>query len=393
MNEAIEKFTAPWQPEVPPEDADGLSVVWFEDVRPNLDAADFVEDVLCSGQMSVVYGESNCGKTFFCTDLGLHVAMGWAWREKDVDRGGVIYVAAEGGYGIRNRLAAFKLHHDIADAVPFGVVPSTINLLHPDADTPRLVELIQRAEERIGTPVKLVVVDTLSRALAGGNENGPEDMGQLVHNADHVRQATGAHLMFVHHSGKDTAKGARGHSLLRAATDTEIEVTRNADGVAVARVTKQREMDCAGEFPFRLEPIAIGQNRRGKEVTSCVVVPTDEPTSTRPKVTGKAKRGLEILHNVLAARGEIVRGQRDIPSVPSVPIREWKEALQRAGVTSRDNPDTARRTFNRIREALDEKGIIRCWDERVWLTGQDGTEWDKSQMSRNTSGTDRDTPL
>ena len=32
--------------------------------------------------------------------------------------------------------------------------------------------------------------------------------------------------MLVHHTGKDTAKGARGHSLLRAATDTEIEVKR-----------------------------------------------------------------------------------------------------------------------------------------------------------------------
>jgi RecA-family ATPase len=58
-----------------------------------------------------------------------------------------------------------------------------------------------------------VVIDTLSRALAGGNENAPDDMGALVINTDKVRQLTGAALIYIHHSGKDAALGARGHSL------------------------------------------------------------------------------------------------------------------------------------------------------------------------------------
>ncbi len=49
-------------------------------------------------------------------------------------------------------------------------------------------------------------------------------MGALVRCMDLIRQETGACVLFVHHSGKDAAKGARGHSLLRAAIDTEIEV-------------------------------------------------------------------------------------------------------------------------------------------------------------------------
>ena len=72
----------------------------------------------------------------------------------------------------------------------------------------------------------LVVIDTLARALAGGNENAPEDMGALIGNAKRIQEATGAAVLFVHHSGKDTSRGSRGHSSLKGAADLEIEVTR-----------------------------------------------------------------------------------------------------------------------------------------------------------------------
>jgi RecA-family ATPase len=65
----------------------------------------------------------------------------------------------------------------------------------------------------MGVPVKMVVIDT----LAGGNENGPEDMGQMVRSMDQIRAETGSWDGFIHHSGKDAAKGSRGHTSLRAA--------------------------------------------------------------------------------------------------------------------------------------------------------------------------------
>src|SRR6478609_2022730 len=92
-----------------------LPIVFFEDIQPNLDAADFVEGVLIEGSMAVVYGESNCGKTFFMTDLGLHVAMGKLWRGREVEQGGVIYCALEGSHGISNRVAAFRKYHGLED--------------------------------------------------------------------------------------------------------------------------------------------------------------------------------------------------------------------------------------------------------------------------------------
>ena len=59
--------------------------------------------------MSVFYGASGCGKTFLALDLAAHVALGWNWRERKLKQGTVIYIAAEGGLGIEERLTGFRL--------------------------------------------------------------------------------------------------------------------------------------------------------------------------------------------------------------------------------------------------------------------------------------------
>ena len=94
-----------------------------------------------------------------------------------------------------------------------------------------MLALLASIRERHGR-VALVVVDTLARAMTG-NENPPDDMGKFVAACGRIREACEGHVLIVHHSGKDLAKGARGHSSLRAATDVELEVTNGQDGGCV----------------------------------------------------------------------------------------------------------------------------------------------------------------
>jgi hypothetical protein len=249
-----------------------LPIVHYDDVVPVLDTADFVEGLLIDGAMTVVYGESNCGKTFFMLDLALHVAAGLPWRGLDVSKRGVLYLALEGAYGITNRVAAFKRDRANVADLAFAFVPVPLNLHREDGDTLRVIEAAKAAASRMPVPVGLVVVDTLSRAMAGGNENSPEDMTAFVEQVDLIRSALPAHLVAVHHCGKDSARGARGHSSLRAATDTEIEVSRDPGSkTSVARVTKQRDLEGGAEYPFQLVPVELGRNLRGKPIGSCVV--------------------------------------------------------------------------------------------------------------------------
>lgn len=288
-----------------------LPLVYYDEITPSLAAADFVEGVLTDGAMSVIYGDSNTGKTFFVLDLALHVAAARPWRGRAVDARGVLYLALEGSHGIRNRVCAFKLDQLVnAVELPFAVVPVALDLLNPGGDTIRVIDAAKAAAQRLTVPVGLIVVDTLSRAIAGGNENASEDMGALVRHLDLIRQALPAHVAVVHHSGKDAARGARGHSLLRAATDTEIEVSRDHGAKrSTARVTKQREMELGDEFPFTLAPITLGTNRRGKPVVSCVVRHEDTPTEgiKKERTDARALEKLNRERSAMQADEEAVR--------------------------------------------------------------------------------------
>ena len=251
-----------------------------------------------------------------------------------------------------------------------------MNLLDPAADTEKLIRTIQHVARQLGVPVRMVVVDTLSRAMSGGNENAPDDMGALVTNGMRAsNRPRGAAVIWVHHSGKcDQAKGARGHSLLRAATDTEIEIT--AEGPQrMARVTKQREMECAGEFSFTLKVVELGTNHRGKPITSCVVdyaeVPAGHVAPARRHLTGHPKRALEILVSLCAESGQT--GHAGVPAnVPSVPADWWRERFYDRAMPGQ-GADTKKHAFGRASGALINEHLVGMASNRVWVVQMHGT--------------------
>lgn len=259
-------------------------------IRGVAEAQDFVEGLLTEGGASVLYGPSNCGKSFFALDLAATVATGRDFRDElEVDRGAVVYVALEGSHGTRNRIEALRQVDRLPDTAPLFLCFDSVSLLEP-GHAPRLAETVKEAAAQSEMPCRLVVLDTLARAMAGGDENAGRDMTDAVKAIDLVRAATGAHVMLVHHCGKDEARGARGHSSLRAAVDTEIEVSRpEGETVSTVRVTKQRDMQPGGPYPFSLVAVTLGTCRRGKPITSCRVKHEDEIMASTPGKNGRGK--------------------------------------------------------------------------------------------------------
>src|SRR5690606_31022552 len=78
-----------------------------------------------------------------------------------------------------------------------------------------------------GSTDGVVIIDTLNRAAPGMDENSSVDMGHAIHAAKLIQQGLGGLVLLVHHSGKDAAKGMRGHSSLYAALDAASEVKRS----------------------------------------------------------------------------------------------------------------------------------------------------------------------
>jgi len=349
-----------------------LDVLMFRDIKPQLNSNALIKDLLGTSGMTVMYGDSNTAKTFFAVDLGLHVALGWEWFGRRVNQSGVLYIAAEGGSSIQNRVSAFRQHYGEIGDVPFGMITTAVDLCNNKAETDGLIATIQKMVASIGTEVGLVVVDTLSRALAGGDESSSQDMGAYVQNVDRIRSSTNAQVLSIHHTGKNHERGARGHSLLRAAADTEIEVTREeAAGYSVARVTKQRDLPMDGDsIAFRLETVVLGVNEYGEDVKSCVVKPASDLRTQGPALKplkGQAKRALEQLHICVADNGRSPPKFVQIPEdVVVVTLTEWHDYLAKANIINiKGNP---RQQICRIRESLEKASLIEIHDDYVWPT-------------------------
>ena len=338
-------------------DADSIEAVFATD--------DFVEGLLISRQMSVLYGPSNSGKTFFASDLAMHVALGRQWRGLDVTQQAVLYVAAEGSWGIRNRVLAFRRHYEVPH-LPLTVMTSSLNMYDSDEDMVKLIATIRAASERLGG-VGLVVIDTLARVMGGGDENTASDMGLLVQHVDELCSELGLHVMLVHHSGKDVARGARGSSSLRAATATEIEV-EPLEGMSVAKVTKQRDLEIEGVFGFGLKSIELGRNGRGKPVTSCIVEARDvldvkDKKKQRP--SGSIQRLiLSELKNVLASGVGQPWKIFDGPVVKAIDETVWRDtAFGKMSGAAKDK----HRSFGRAVDALVADEFIYRDGNLVWV--------------------------
>src|SRR5690606_24492906 len=139
-------------------------------------------------------------------------ACGIPWRGIRTRRARVVYVAAEGARGVQNRLEAMGRRKALGDPskISFFVVPDVVRLTSNSGDVNDLVAAVRAAVGPDG--VDLVVIDTLSRAIAGLDENSSEAMTGAVAAADRIRAELGAAVLLVHHAGKDETRGARGHS-------------------------------------------------------------------------------------------------------------------------------------------------------------------------------------
>jgi len=184
-----------------------------------------VKGIIHDGDLSVMYGQSGCGKTFRALDFAHGIATGRSILDRRVRAAPVLLYPLEGSAGFAKRVTAIQS--------AFGPAPDLFVHRKPLTlfQSPESVTSVIEAAKSCGA--KLIIIDTLSRAASGANENSPEDMTHMVGVFDRIRAATGAHVMVVHHSGKNESLGARGHSSLRAAVDVEMEVSASEGGPAI----------------------------------------------------------------------------------------------------------------------------------------------------------------
>jgi AAA domain len=77
-----------------------------------------------------------------------------------------------------------RVHHDLPFAIMGGV-----HDFRDKRTVQHIIEVARQVETLTGEQVVLICIDTLSRALCGGDENSPKDMGAIVAATGLLQQA------------------------------------------------------------------------------------------------------------------------------------------------------------------------------------------------------------
>ena len=324
-----------------------------------LSAQYVVKGWLSAGGLSCLYGPSNVGKTFVVVDLGGAVSMGREWAGYRVAKGAVVYVAAEGGSGIINRLAAYRKQEPDFEGAEFYCLRAPLDL-HGEIDPTAISYAIKALQP------SLVVIDTLARCMGDGDENSTKDMCQFVKGCDQIRALTGAHVMVVHHSGKDESRGARGSYSLFAAVDTEIHVTKEKE----IHCTKVRDFVTPEKLKFCLRSVRLGDDDDGDEVSSATVELhriSEAPSKNRAPLKGQQLIAWQALDAAMVAHGKTYTGNSQYPAnTKIVELSYWREECDRRGLTEGKSNSAARTAFGRVVNGLQDKHRIQVLDGMVW---------------------------
>jgi len=306
---------------------DELKAVFCNEFPDKFEDPDSViQNMIATRTLSVIYGEGNSGKTFFALSLAAAVSSGKECYGKKVDQGLVIYLATEAPSTVRGRIQAIKKFYGYSlDNLVF--VPVPINFHKGDDDSNKITKLCETVTKIRKSPVKMIFADTLARISSGANENSGEDMLPIITRFENLAYTTNAAVVIIHHSGKDSTRGARGWSGVRDFIDTEIHIVEQ-DNIRSATVTKQRALSNKGEIiKFKLEKIEMGVDKFRDATSTCVAVPDNMPSN---------KRGNNDQHQRTFERAWRQSGEYVVDGKPFITLSDLKRLLQNDGLKPRD---------------------------------------------------------
>jgi hypothetical protein len=361
----------------------------------NIEAWDDIQDepvewlihgILPRKAFTALYGPPGSFKSFIALDMAEAIATGRPWMGNEVEKqGAVLYICGEGFGGMGARIKACQIHHSTPKGAPIYVIRHQLNLRSSAEDFNALMMAVVQLVETTGIEFQLLIIDTLARAFGGGNENDSDAMGSFITSMGKIQEFLACALMVLHHSGKDLAKGLRGHSSLLGAVDTQLEILRFEDQAkGIISLTKQKDGQDGIRHGFEMVEIEISSSSLGFDpAVSLAVQASDEAVNQASKKSknnaGKGRNQsieMESLRSVVKQKGiqKIIEGKLRT----AVNLADWRsEFRSKKGITD-DSTTLEKKAFDkawsRAQERLQDAGEVGIRDKLAWLEIKDDSE-------------------
>jgi hypothetical protein len=265
-----------------------------------------VRDLLPEGAYTILFGAPGTFKTFVAMDIGARIAAGisesspWGAVEKP---GAVLFAVGEGRANHRKRITAWEQTHNGGKRIQNFVLIDPVPLVTEDW-TP-FIELAKRASP---AGYRLIVIDTIGRAMQGADENAQKDASKFTKLVETLQRELGACVLAIHHSGHGNSERSKGSVEFVGAPDTVVGVTRNAKDYVVS-LSMSKQKDAPEWEQARYVKLSEVSTPIGDSLV--VVKPTEGEIPKAP-----ARDNTEILRDIHA--------QFILAALRSVRGRQWK---------------------------------------------------------------------
>lgn len=228
-------------------------------------------ELFYEGSVGMICAGTNKFKSFIANYLAWIISTGSAFNGKKAKQGLVVYIDYEGQNNFFVRVRGLEKLHERLDIDNIAQIRTDL-MLSNSAIVEELIHSINEWAASKELEVRMIVVDTLSRAASDLDENNSGHMSKFLGRLKKISLGTGAAVLVLHHPGKGNYKGPRGSSAIPGGFDFVLLVESNVKNKTfVLEVMKQREGPSGQRFEGVLEELDIGINDDGEPFKTLAV--------------------------------------------------------------------------------------------------------------------------
>ena len=274
-----------------------------------------IEDCIPDEGYVILFGPRSSLKTFVALDMALSIASGFpldpTW--KVLKPGAVLFAAGEGRSALRQRVRGWEtLHHGgnpVKDFVLVDPVPTTV------VSEEALDAFVKEAMRRHPGGYRMVVIDTLGRAMEGADENSQRDAGAMTALVHRIRSELGGSVLVVAHSGAVNDRRPRGSTVFEADADTMLRAIRRGKELVVNLHMPKQKNAPEWEVPRKIKMVRV---RAGDDATLAAAPAPQQTPEEREAEEAREESATAMTYELIERELKAILGANK--------LKAWKQS-------------------------------------------------------------------